>query len=78
MAKYEIKDGAGIIPEGTIEIETDAFAGCVDLKSITIPSSVTTKRYASKRYHSGFQCGGHPSFLFGFFHGWDSGGHRGR
>ena len=40
MAKYEIKNGVGIIPEGTKEIEVDAFAGCTDLTSVTIPESV--------------------------------------
>ena len=41
MAKYEIKDGVGIIPEGTTKIETGAFEECSDLKSIVIPNSVT-------------------------------------
>ena len=42
MAKYEIKDGVGIIPEGTKEIEVDAFAGCTELISVTIPETVTS------------------------------------
>ena len=39
---YEVKDGVGIIPDGTTEIEENAFYDCEDLKSITIPSSVTS------------------------------------
>lgn len=41
MALYEIKDGVGIIPEGTTVIKSHAFEGCTELKSIVIPSSVT-------------------------------------
>ena len=41
MAKYEIKDGVGIIPEGITVIENNAFEGEKDLKSIVIPASVT-------------------------------------
>ena len=41
MAKYEIKDGEGIIPKGVTEIENDAFRGCTDLTSIEIPVGVT-------------------------------------
>ena len=41
MAQYEIKDGEGIIPEGTTEIECLAFYGCTGLTSIVIPDSVT-------------------------------------
>lgn len=41
MAKYEIIDGEGIIPEGTTKIEPKAFSGCTGLKSIVIPDSVT-------------------------------------
>lgn len=41
MAKYEIKDGVGIIPEGTTMIEECAFESCSELTSIEIPSSVT-------------------------------------
>ncbi|MBR3859104.1 MAG: leucine-rich repeat protein [Bacteroidaceae bacterium] len=40
MAKYEIKDGVGIIPEGTTCIEDYAFRDCKELKSIVIPDSV--------------------------------------
>ena len=31
MAKFEIKDGVGIIPEGTTMIVDDAFEYCKDL-----------------------------------------------
>ena len=42
MAKYEIKDGVGIIPIPKVtEIVPYAFDGCTDLKSIIIPDSVT-------------------------------------
>ena len=41
MAKYEIKDGVGIIPEGTVQIDPYAFQDCMDLTSVTIPESVT-------------------------------------
>lgn len=41
MAKYEIKDGVGIIPEGTTRIERDAFSGSENLRSVVIPDSVT-------------------------------------
>jgi hypothetical protein len=42
MAKYEIKDGVGIIPEGTTKIESKAFFGEMTLKSVVIPDSVTS------------------------------------
>ncbi|MBR4350077.1 MAG: leucine-rich repeat domain-containing protein [Bacteroidales bacterium] len=41
MAKYEIKDGVGIIPEGTNIIAPWAFEDCTELTSVTIPDSVT-------------------------------------
>ena len=41
MAKYEVKDGVGIIPAGSITIEDEAFKGCEELKSVVIPDSVT-------------------------------------
>ena len=41
MAKFEIKDGYAIIPEGTTEIGNRAFFDGTSLKSITIPDSVT-------------------------------------
>lgn len=41
MAKYEIKEGVGIIPEGTTKIEDKAFEGCTDLNSVVILDSVT-------------------------------------
>ena len=33
MGKFEIKDGVAIIPEGTTEIEHDAFRNCPELTS---------------------------------------------
>ena len=41
MAKFEIKNGVAIIPEGTTEIWDGAFEGCASLKSIIIPDGVT-------------------------------------
>ena len=41
MAKYEIIDGVGIIPQGVTTIEDEAFWGCANLTSIVIPDSVT-------------------------------------
>ena len=41
MAKYEVKDGVGIIPEWATEIEDEAFKYCKELKSISIPPTVT-------------------------------------
>ncbi len=41
MAKYKIINGEGIIPNGTTEIEDNAFKMSSELKSITIPNSVT-------------------------------------
>lgn len=40
MAKYEIKDGMGIIPAGTTEIEYQAFDDCTELTHVVIPDSV--------------------------------------
>ena len=42
MAKYEIIDGVGIIPQGVTTIEYRAFLDCRSLKNIVIPDSVTT------------------------------------
>lgn len=44
MAKYEIKDGIAIIPEGTQKIEDRAFSWCKELTSVVIPDSVTEQR----------------------------------
>ena len=44
MAKYEVKDGVGIIPEGTTEIGMSAFEDCKELTSVIIPNSVTEIR----------------------------------
>ena len=41
MAKFEIKDGVAIIPEGTTEIGLYAFNNCTSLESITFLGSVT-------------------------------------
>lgn len=41
MAKYEIKDGVGIVPEGTTKIESDFFEEKDKLESVIIPDSVT-------------------------------------
>lgn len=43
MAKYEIKDGVGIIPEGTIEI-VNGFDASDELTNVVIPNSVTALR----------------------------------
>ncbi|MEE0990706.1 MAG: leucine-rich repeat domain-containing protein, partial [Paludibacteraceae bacterium] len=41
MAKYEIVDGVGIIPNGVTAIGDYAFFDCTSLTSVEIPSSVT-------------------------------------
>ena len=41
MAKYEVKDGVGIIPEGTTVIKYKAFENCAELTSVVIPEGVT-------------------------------------
>ena len=41
MAKFEIKDGVGIIPEGTECIDSCAFEDCKELTSVVIPNTVT-------------------------------------
>ena len=40
MAKYEVKDGVGIIPEWETEIEAEAFSECEDLREVVIPQWV--------------------------------------
>ena len=47
IAKFEIKDGVAIIPEGTTEISNYAFDDCRTLESIVIPESVTEIGYAA-------------------------------
>ena len=44
MAIYEVKNGEGIIPEGTTVIERGAFKDCEDLKCLIIPEGVTSIR----------------------------------
>lgn len=44
MAKYEIRNGIGIIPEGETIIVREAFRDCEELTSVVIPSSVTEIR----------------------------------
>jgi len=41
MAQYEIKNGVGFIPEGTVQIDPYAFQDCLDITGVTIPESVT-------------------------------------
>ena len=41
MAKYEVVNGVGIIPEGVTKIDNKAFEDCTSLTSVVIPSSVT-------------------------------------
>ena len=41
MAKYEVVNGVGIIPEGVTAIDNEAFYDCESLISVVIPSSVT-------------------------------------
>lgn len=40
MVKFKVKNGNGIIPEGTTEISHESFAGCEDLERIEFPDSV--------------------------------------
>ena len=47
MAKFQIKDGVAIIPEGTTEISNYAFDDCRTLESIVIPESVTEIGYGA-------------------------------
>ena len=47
MAKYEIKDGVGIIPEGTTEIDCQAFLDCEELTRIEIPNTVKIIRFGA-------------------------------
>ena len=47
MAKYEIKDGVGIIPEGTTEIDCQAFLYCEELTRIEIPNTVKIIRFGN-------------------------------
>lgn len=44
MAQYRIKDGIGIIPDGTTEIGSRAFEDCKDLEVVVIPHSVIVIR----------------------------------
>ena len=49
MAEYEIKDGVGIIPEGTTKISFGAFEGCSELRSVVIPDSACRKEIQEMR-----------------------------
>ena len=40
MAKYEIKEGVGIIPGGTVKIASGAFYDSYELRAVVIPDSV--------------------------------------
>ena len=40
MALYEIKNGVGIIPDGTKVVRTDVFRERTDLTSVVLPASV--------------------------------------
>ena len=40
MATYEIKNGVGIIPDGTKVVMTDVFRGRTDLTTVVLPASV--------------------------------------
>lgn len=40
MAKYEIRNGVGIIPESATKIEDCAFEGCKELREVAIPQWV--------------------------------------
>ena len=41
MTNFEVKNGVVIIPEGTTTIDWDSYADYSNLKSVTIPASVT-------------------------------------
>ena len=47
MAKYEIVNGVGIIPEGTTIIEKKAFLNAKELTSIVIPDTVKEIRVSA-------------------------------
>ena len=40
MARYEVKDGVGVIPEGTKKISYGAFTSCSGLTDIKLPSTL--------------------------------------
>ena len=41
MADFEVKDGVGIIPDGTTKLDWSSFDKCTELTSVVIPDSVT-------------------------------------
>lgn len=55
MAKYEIVNGVGIIPDGETTIMKEAFKGCKELTSVVIPSSVTDIGFYAFQYCSNLE-----------------------
>lgn len=39
---YEVKNGVGIIPQGTKKVVAEAFKDCKELTAIEIPEGVTS------------------------------------
>ena len=53
MAKFEIKDGVAIIPDGAVEIGEDTFYDCSALTAIYVPAKTTDyyKEFLSEKLH---------------------------